>query len=188
MRTILAATLLGAIGLSCASKSAEPVPCVADANEPNETTEARTSLGGIQDDDEIGPGASELPNRITKDFSLHDAADVDWFHVGVSDTGLGGNPNVSVIVTSGFEATAWWSCTGGSTESVVCGLGTAVTNDPDLPGGQGCVTAAGSSSAQLTMTIECGGTSTDSGVVIVRVRRVAPAEACVRYRLSVLAD
>lgn len=187
MRTTFAAIALGAIAVACAPKS-EPVPCVADANEPNDTVATRTSLGSVQDDDEIGQGASEDPKRITKDFSLHDGADVDYFSVAVNDTGLGGNPSVDVIVTTGFEATAWYSCSGGPTESVICRTGTAVTDDPDLPGGMGCATIAGSSSALLQMQVECSGTSTDSGSLIVRVRRAAPADACVRYRLMVSAE
>jgi hypothetical protein len=63
-----------------------------------------------------------------------------------------------------------------------------VTNDPDLSGGMGCATIAGSSSALLQVQFECSGTSTDSGSLIVRVRRAAPADASVRYRSTVGAE
>lgn len=167
----------------------EPPPCVPDATEPNESPAEATSLGTIQDDDELGQGSDAPPNKVTKWFSSHVAGDVDWFTLNVRDTGLGGNPKLSVIVGEGHEATAFWSCTNGPTESVTCGSGTAVTEDPDLPGARGCVTAAASGGApQLTMQIECSGTPTDSGVLRIRVKRTAEGDACQFYPVTVIAD
>lgn len=176
---------------SSADKTAEPVPCVPDPNEPNEAPSTPTSLGQIHDDDEPigGQATNAMPMKVDKTFSMHAANDVDWFTVDVLDTGINGNPNLRVIVSDGFEATAFWTCSTGKAEPVVCGLGTPVTDDPDLAGaGRGCTTAKGSASPQLTMKIECTGTSTDNGSLRVRVKRLAPKDACERYRLTVFAE
>lgn len=167
--------------------SPKPVPCVTDTTEPNESAAAATSLGQIRDDDEIGQGATAPPKKIDRTFSTHDGADVDWFVVDVLDTGLGGNPQLSVIVSDGHEATAFWSCTQGTTKAVACGLGTAVTDDPDRSE-RGCRSAKGSASPQLTMAIECDGTSTDNGRLHVRVKKTTPATTCERYRLVIIAE
>ena len=189
MRLVLVLALTVLVVACAAEKEDGPPPCDTDTNEPNDTASAATSLGALQDDGEIGQ-ADAVPNKVTKSFSTHTGADVDWYTVDVRDTGLGGNPSVSVIVGKGHEATAFWSCTNGPTESVRCVPGTPVTSDPDLPGAQGCATAAPGESAppQLTMQIECSGTPTDSGTLQVRVKRTAQADTCERYTLTVLGE
>jgi len=173
-------------------EDATPPPCVPDTNEPNDSVTEATSLGALQDDGELDtPG--QVPNKVTKAFSTHTASDVDWYTVDVRDTGVFGNPKINVIVGRGHEATAFWSCTNGPTESVDCLPGTAVTDDPDLPSTRGCVTveqaAGGSASASLPLTlqmqVECSGTPTDSGKLQIRVKRTAPADTCERYTLTV---
>lgn len=191
MRRVAVPVVLAVVS-ACASSKTSPRdlgPCVADALEPNDDARTRASFGTIQDDDEIGQGDEAPPKRIRRDLTLHEGADVDWFDVDVRDTGLGGNPGLRVMVSEGFEATAFWDCTRGATKAVACGLGTKVTDDPELAG-MGCVTQAGSSGvpAQLTMQIECDGTSEDSGTLHVRVRRAGAADACARYALTVEAE
>jgi hypothetical protein len=187
---ILATFILAASLASCASKSdsTAPTPCTPDTFEPNESATERASLGAIQDDDAPGQ-TSPAPKRIQKELSLHGETDADWFDVEVRDTGFGGNPGLRVIVSEGLEATAWWDCTNGTTESVICGLGEAVTNDPALAG-RGCKTQGSNNDAppQITMRIECAGTSTDNGTLHVRVVRAGAASTCVNYRLTVEAE
>lgn len=145
------------------------------------SSQRRTSVRA-RTDDEIGQGKSAPPNKIDRTFSTHEGSDIDWFVVDVRDTGIGGNPQLRVIVGDGHEATAFWSCSSGAT-SAVCGLGTQVTNDPDLPSARGCLSAKGAASPQPTMTIECDGTSTDSGRLHIRVKKTSAATTCERYRL-----
>ena len=187
MRLALVLPLTVIVVACAAEKEDAPPPCGADTNEPNDTASAATSLGALQDDAELYE-ADAVPNKVTKAFSTHTGADVDWYTVDVRDTGLGGNPSVSVIVGKGHEATAFWSCTNGPTESVRCVPGTPVTNDPDLPGAQGgaAVDPGESAPPQLTMQIECSGTPTDSGKLQVRVKRTAQGDTCERYTLTVL--
>ena len=187
LSVFLAATVVLA---ACSAKEDDaPPPCVADTNEPNDSASSATSLGTLQDDPDITQ-KDAAPNKVTKSFTTHGANDVDWYTVNVRDTGLGGNPKLSVIVGNGHEATAFWSCTNGPTESVRCDRGTAVTNDPDLPSVQGCVTVVPADSVppQLGMQIECSGTPTDSGQLQIRVKRTAPADTCERYTLTVVVE
>lgn len=197
MRGMGASSLLVIVVSACSSSSAgsDPGPCLADANEPNEAVTAATSLGRIHDDDEVGPSANNaIAKSVRKTFSTTTAADVDWYVLDVLDTGINGNPVLHVLVDAGHEATAFWACSGGTTDFVRCDLGTAVDKDPDLPQAKGCVTAPQSSaSPQLTMQIDCGGTSTDSGRLQIRVKRAPSAaknetDACQRYELVVFAD
>jgi len=194
MRSIAVAALVIFTAASCSSKSdggaAAPPPCVTDANEPNESATAPFSLGSLSDDDDPGPGGATASTKIDKTFSTHSPTDVDWYLVDVNDTGIGGNPAIRVMAGTGNEATAFFTCTQGTTKAVACGLGTAVTDDPDLKGAKGCKSQPGSSGvpAQLTMTIECDGTSTDSGRLHIRVKRIEGTEACISYRLIVTAE
>ncbi len=178
------------VGCSASDEqTAPPPPCAPDEDEPNDTVAEATSLGAIQDDGELQqPDA--VPNKVFKGFSTHVAGDVDWYTIDVRDTGLAGNPEISVIVGKGHEATAFWSCTNGPVESVRCVPGTTVTDDPDLPSTRGCVTIAPSAEVppQLSMQIECSGTSNDSGTLRIRVKRTAPTDTCERYTLAVLAE
>ncbi len=184
----------GAVTLTACSSdndkggAAAPPPCVPDANEPNELPPTATSLGELNDDDDPGPGGATASTRIDKTFSTSSETDVDWYLVEVNDTGIGGNPAIRVMVSGGsHEVTAYFTCTQGTTKAVACGLGTAVTDDPDSKGAKGCKSTAPGSGAppQLTMTIECDGTSTDSGRLQIYVQRTAGVEACVSYRLIV---
>lgn len=179
--------LAGACSMNSTGDSSPP-PCVVDAIEPNDGPTARVNLGSIQDDDAPGQSAPS-PKVIRKELSLHTESDVDWFDVDVRDTGLGGNPSLSVIGGDGTSVTAWWDCTSGKTESVVCGLGEAVTDDPELAG-RGCKSQPASNGAppQLTMQIECAGTSSDDGTLHIRVVRDGAASACSSYRLTVSAE
>jgi hypothetical protein len=179
---------------ACSSTSAAPEepPCVPDTTEPNEGRANANALGSIQDDADITlpgqPSAEASPKKIRKTFSLHDGADVDWFSVDVLDTGAGGNPQLSVIMGDGVEATVFASCSTGAT-TVVCGLGTKVTDDPDVRGGLGCKTAKSEGAPpQLTMSFECDGTSSDDGRLEIRVKRSTPETTCLRYNLTVAAE
>lgn len=88
---ILAAAFALGVGACGSSKSAPDLgPCVADAQEPNDSATARKALGSIQDDDAPGQ-SSPSPKRIQKELTLHTETDVDWFDVDVRDTGIGGS-------------------------------------------------------------------------------------------------
>lgn len=189
----------GAVGVvvsaslvACSSKedpAGPPPPCVADAREPNESAPAAIAVGSVRDDNDIGPGPEAAPRRIDQFFSTHVPSDVDWFVVDVLDTGIGGNPALRAMAGEGHEVTAFFTCTSGTTRAVACGLGTPVTSDPDL-NAKGCMSqpAAPGVPPQVTMTIECDGTSTDNGRLHVRVKRIDPAAECRRYRLIVEAE
>ncbi len=181
---------LAAVG--CAAQDSEDdrpaPPCVVDPTEPNESAGAATSLGEIHDDDVVGQKPEASPTKIDRTFSTDRSDDVDWYVVDVRDTGINGNPSLRVMVDQGHEATAFWSCTSGTTKAVVCGLGTPVTNDPDLRD-RGCLTAAANGAPpQLTMEIECDGTSSDDGRLRIRVKKTTPTSTCERYRLIVTAE
>jgi len=120
-----------------AGATSAPPPCVVDTTEPNETFLTKTQLGSIHDDDVVGTKPEASPNKIDKYFSIHTPTDVDWYEVDVNDTGIGGNPQIEVMVDNGFAATALWTCIG-KTTAVVCGVGTKVDHDPDIGDAQGC--------------------------------------------------
>lgn len=173
---------------STSGAAANPAPCERDDTEANDTRSAATPLGTIQDDDAVvGSDPNAKPKRISKTFSTHTNADIDWYSVDVQDTGIGGNPKLRVIVGDGHEVAAFWACTNGTTKSVTCGLGDPITSDPDTPE-RGCLSKKGAASPQLTMNIECDGTSTDNGRLELRVRRTDPAPACMTYKLTVSAE
>jgi hypothetical protein len=183
--------VLGMASVACSSSntgSASPPPCVTDANEPNEGPTKPTNLGDLNDDASPAPGSAAATSKIDKTFSTHSPTDVDWYLVNIRDTGIGGNPQIRVMSDT-HEATAFFTCESGTT-TVACGLGTKITDDPDLKGALGCRTQPAGSGvpAQLTMTIECSGTSSDNGRLHVRVKRVSGAEACISYRLTVTAE
>lgn len=170
--------------------SAPPPPCVVDATEPNETFLTKTNLGTIHDDDIVGTKPEASPTKIDKYFSIHTATDVDWYEVDVGDTGIGGNPQIEVMIDKGFAATALWACTAGKTTAVVCGVGTKVDHDPDIADAQGCELVqppSSGTSPQTSIMVECDG-SDDSGRLFLRVKSLAPADTCQGYRLSVTAQ
>jgi hypothetical protein len=185
---VVAPALVLAAACSSTPGGSSAPPCVADATEPNEAPLKPPSLGQIHDDDVAGQPSDATPKRLDKVLSLHDGSDIDWFQVDVLDTGINGNPKTSVFVSEGFEANVFWTCTNGTTDSVQCGLGTQITEDGSLHA-KGCHTAAvNGGPAQFTMQIECGGTSDDSGRLLVHVTKTTPAAACESYRLTVAAD
>jgi hypothetical protein len=179
-------------GCSSTTSGSPPVdrtPCAIDSYEANETAPARKNLGTLQDDAVAGE-TRQFPTELDLPLSLHTASDVDWYDVDVLDRGANGNPSIRVMTGAGTEATAFWDCSTGTTKAVACGLGTAVSNDPDLVG-RGCLTPPASSAdvpPQLTMEIECDGTSTDNGTLHIRVRRTTGTDACLKYRLIVTAE
>ena len=181
---VLAATIL--LGACSTEEDDGPPPCTADANEPNDSAAEATSLGTLQDDSVLGQ-KDAAPKKLFKAFSTHAEGDVDWYTVNVRDTGIGGNPKIGVIVGDGYEATAFWSCTNGPTELVRCTIGTSVTSDPDMPSAQGCQTVlrGAPEPPRLAMEIECSGTPTDSGKLLIRVKRSVPSNTCERYTLFV---
>lgn len=180
--------LVVACGASDRGRS-DPGPCLADDAEPNDTAPQKKHLGTLTDDDElIGPDAGAPAGSIKKGFTAHGASDVDWYTVDVRDTGLGGNPRLSVVISAAWEATVWFTCANGRTESVVCGLGEAVTDDPELAG-RGCKTGeSANSSVNVNLGIECAGTSSDDGTITIRAKKKVPSATCERYLLSVFAE
>lgn len=64
-----------------------------------------------------------------------------------------------------------------------------MTSDPENASAKGCKTdPAMSGPPNITMQIECDGTSTDSGRLHVRVKALAPSDTCQTYRLTVFAE
>lgn len=193
MRTAASLAVVSfAVLAACSSsddKRSDPGPCLSDEAEPNDSAGAKRNLGTLSDDSTlIGPDAGGPTGSIKKSFTAHVPGDVDWYEVDVLDTGIGGNPQLSVVVTATYEATVWFTCTGGTTESVVCGLGEKVEDDPEFQG-KGCKTgASAASSVNVNLSIECAGTSSDDGKLTIRVKRREPAAACDRYALSVFAE
>jgi hypothetical protein len=164
-------------------------PCSAETK-ANDTYLTRTTLGSVHDDDVLGdPHPDTTPGKIDEYFSTHSATDVDWYALDVADTGINGNPRIRVMVTAGFEASAFWSCNSGpSPNATVCGLGTKITSDPEIGNPQGCTTApANGVPSQTTMNVECDG-GDDSGRLAIRVKNLAPSDQCVVYRLQVFVE
>jgi hypothetical protein len=152
--------------------------CDRDRGEPNDSEARAVGLGATND-------ADDGPTIVTRDFGSHDALDVDFFFVDVTDGFDAGNPILTVTLdeipagwnldlavgyrcTSGGDA---HSCRRGEPSSGVAGAGCASSNP-------------GTSTEVVELATECGG-SNESGRLILRVATTGSGPGCERYRLRV---
>lgn len=150
--------------------------CAADEYEPNDDAASASELAPMQDD----------PNSMMDvvDSTFHTDRDEDWFRVRVRDTGLGGDPVITVTATSNVDVTAWFACNGERSEGLECSIGSETSarlDDarPFLRGCQGADTGpeldedgreiSGSGGRAVQLTTDCSGTTSDDGELYVRV-------------------
>ncbi len=189
----LVASLVVALGSTgCLGPSVDrsgPTACAADAYEANDTKESARDLGSLKDDPD---------SARSLEATVHLGSDVDWYRVHVSDTGLGGNPNVSVAVSQGFSVTTWFVCDQGRVTDKVCLQGSSETTTVDgVEGCRGAVPEPGTDASGNTVyptdpvaasTTDCSGTSDDNGVLFIKVERSSSVSSSCAYDLSVAID
>lgn len=156
----------------------EPTSCPADGFEGNDTEATAFELPEMTDH----PDSS----RDVLALSVHVTDDEDWFKVHVKDTGLGGNPIVSVAVSSAdFELQTWFLCDDERRGETDCQYGAdAYETVGDLrSSARGCRgdaleparTVGGSTQLDTGVlaesVTECSGTSSDDGTLFIRVRQ-----------------
>lgn len=178
-----------ATGTGCGVPLAEeavPTECPAAANEPNDTEETAEDLGELSDDPDSARGVTS---------SVHTSTDRDWYRVHIVDRGLGGDPEVNVVVPSGFEVTTWFVCDDRRTTATECSHG---SSDYVRVGGvEGCrgarlegqTTPEGSTimspDVMASSTTDCSGTSSDDGTLYIRVDRTSSAGKTCTYDLTI---
>ncbi|MDB4934868.1 MAG: hypothetical protein JWP87_1840 [Labilithrix sp.] len=175
---VLVASIASAGCLAASKDNSGPTTCPADGYEANDTQETARDLGALKDD----PNTSDAISS-----SVHTGKDVDWFRYHVSDTGFGGDPVVTVAVSSGFTVTTWYACDTRSTAASQCMHG---TSDPTRIGDvEGCrgerVEGAAEDDDVATTTTDCEGTSSDDGTLYIRVERSPYTEVACSYELKV---
>lgn len=166
-----------------APEQAVPTACAAAASEPNDSEETAEDLGELSDE----PSSARV---ITS--SVHTSIDRDWYRVHIADRGLGGNPEVSVLVSSGFEVTTWFVCDDRHTATSECSHGSS--DYARIGGVEGCRGDAleapsgetsVSADTMASSTTDCSGTSSDDGVLYIRVERTASAGSVCTYDLTI---
>jgi hypothetical protein len=166
-----------------------PTTCAPDAFEANDTQETARDLGSLQDD----PDSSRHISA-----TVHAGSDVDWYRVHVSDTGIGGNPNVTVSVPQGFSVTTWFVCDQGYVNDKTCLQGSPETMTVnDVEGCRGSVPEPTTDASGTTVyptdevaasTTDCSGTSDDNGTLFVRVERTSSQASTCSYDLSIAVE
>ncbi len=185
-----AGLLFASVGCLPPSKAdTTPTTCAEEANEPNDSEETAEDLGELSDD----------PNsRRAIASSVHTASDADWYRVHIVDRGAGGDPNIDVLVSSGFTVSTWFVCDGGKTSNLDCTYGDSdyvrVGNvegcrgkeleDQKTPEGSTIVNADVAASS----TTDCSGTTSDDGTLYIRVDRAASAGKACSYDLTIHVD
>lgn len=145
-----------------------PTATCEDPFEPNNVVGAASDLGTFYD----FPSSSQGLNGLLAD------GDEDWYQFEVRDYGFGGNPTIQLTPTeNAYEISLWFKCYSGGDAST-CQEGTT----PDTSNGVGC-RAAGA----IRMSTECSGT-TEDGLALARVRKVASDGTCKPYSLSLVVD
>jgi hypothetical protein len=187
--SVVAAAMGSAGCLGHAVDHSGPTRCVADAFEANDTQEAARDLGRLQDD----PDSSR-----TISATVHVGTDVDWYRVHVSDTGIGGNPNIGVSVPQGFSVTTWFVCDQGRVVDKTCLQGSSESMTVnDVEGCRGSVpdptTDANGTTVYATdeiaaSTTDCSGTSDDNGTLFIRVERSSSQASTCSYDLSIVVE
>lgn len=155
----------------------EPTSCAADVHEPNDTSKTPTKL----------PGLADHPDALaTVELTAHATNDEDWFAIPIEDTGLGGDPVVTVSIASrDFSVTAWFECRDGQSGTLTCDVGEerGESLDDERPFVKGCDARAigsevddegrdviGTTVQAVRVSMDCNGTPTDDGTLYVRVR------------------
>jgi hypothetical protein len=153
----------GSVGCGVCAGS---TPCQPDDNEKNDSRATAKPLGTFTD--------SPLSQTIVKNLTLPDG-DEDWFSFRVEDKGYLGNPKITVSAKlPSIEVSAYFLCDN-QNDASYCQQGTA-----DNAIGRGC---RGDGAVKLEAS--CSWTITDSGNVIVRVRKKAADQQCTAYDLTV---
>jgi hypothetical protein len=175
------------VGCVVPQQEPEPTACAAEANEPNESHESAQDLGELRDD-------PDSKRSITS--SVHNTRDQDWYRVHVSDRGLGGDPVIRVLVSSGFEVATWFVCDEGRSASSEClddgsrpfetvnyvdGCQGKAVDGETTPSG----TTEPSPGVMASSTTDCSGTSSDDGILYVRVEHTGPAGSGCTYDLTI---
>ncbi|MDB4944126.1 MAG: hypothetical protein JWP97_3660 [Labilithrix sp.] len=187
----LAASLLLAITVvatGCGPVDHTPEVCGVDDYQGNDSEQTAADLGELHDDPDSGFSLSA---------TLTPGSSVDWYRVHVSDTGLGGDPNISVTVPYGFRVSTWFVCDGGHhTATHECLNGTpeqsTVQGLPGCAGDTGYVPdengdSTYSSDPVARSTTDCSGTSDDDGTLYIRVDQLPSSTSC-SYDLTVQVD
>ncbi len=159
------------------SEPGKPTTCPADSFEANDT---ETTAFGL-------PEMTDNPDSVRDvlALSVHMTDDDDWFKVHIRDTGLGGNPVVSVSVSSqDFEVVTWFVCDGGHRGEPECQYGSeayeTVGSSSPVRGCRGAELGPSPTAENATQldsgvlvesTTECSGTSSDDGTLFIRVRQ-----------------
>jgi len=190
---VTAALLLVGVGSAgCLGPSVDdsgPTACAADEFEANDTQQTARDLGRLQDDPDSARGVTA---------TVHHGKDVDWYRVHVSDTGLGGDPNVAVTVPQGYSVTTWFVCDGGRVVDKMCLQGSS--EYMTVEGIEGCRGSVPDSFTDqngntvypsdvvAVSTTDCSGTSDDDGTLYIRVERSSSSSTACTYDLSIAVD
>jgi hypothetical protein len=180
---------IGSAGCGPAIDRSGPTSCAADAFEANDTQETARDLGSLQDDPDSSHDVAA---------TVHSGSDVDWYRVHVSDTGLGGDPNVAVSVPQGFSVTTWFVCDHGRVTDKTCLQGSPESMTVnDVEGCRGSVPEPTTDASGTTVyatdevaasTTDCSGTSDDDGVLFIRVERSSSQSSTCSYDLSIAVE
>jgi hypothetical protein len=180
---------IGSAGCGPAIDRSGPTSCAADAFEANDTQETARDLGSLQDDPDSSHDVSA---------TVHSGSDVDWYRVHVSDTGLGGDPNVTVSVPQGFSVTTWFVCDQGRVTNKTCLQGSSeYMTVNDVEGCRGSVPEPATDANGNTVyasdevaasTTDCSGTSDDNGTLFIRVERSSSQASTCAYDLSIVVE
>jgi hypothetical protein len=142
-----------------------------DRYEPNQFALTAKSLGD----------ATDAPNTtfVMNDLTLSDG-DEDWFKMHISDSGFGGNPQISAAVTeSGIEVSVFHDCDSKPNYSTCTTNDGVSRNEPGV--GAGCVNIA---SNKATLSTECAGLN-ETGTTYVRLRKVSSTGQCLPYTVTI---
>lgn len=162
-------------GGQCNAGVCSGVPAV-DVYESNDSIATSRFLGTVSD-------ASDYPHA-TLTPTLHPGGDVDWFNFrNVDDSGVQAPRADLSGIPAGrdYDLCMYFDCDGGGTANVECTNGTAAQSG----GRNGCCSRnRGSASESAYFTVDCSGTTDDSGDVFLVVEKFAGAATCAPYSLS----
>lgn len=192
-KLIVAASLLvvGVGSAGCLAPIADnsgPTTCSADDFESNDTQETARDLGRLRDDPDSQRGITA---------TVHHGDDADWYRVHVSDTGLGGDPNVAVTVPEGFSVSTWFVCDHGRVETTCLHGSSEYMTVEGVEGCRGSVpepvpdengNTIFRSDLVAASTTDCSGTSDDDGTLFIRVERSTSSASTCAYGVAIAVD
>lgn len=187
---LIAAMAMATASIGCSSAGpSTPVQCDPDSSEPNDTEATAKELGELRDDPDSRGGIARL--------TIHSDSDTDWFKIPIRDTGLGGDPIITVAVDStSFSVSNWFVCANKRRGDMACNVG-STANENASDGSQGCkgkdieqgVDDLGAIAFErgnaVTSTTDCPSTSDDDGMLYIRVQRVSSFSNACSYDLEV---